>query len=357
MGLSVRLDLEGVSTFANMSYSIPFAIQWMWPLPILIGCLFAPESPWWLVRKNRIEDAKKSVLRLTSRNDPHFDADGQVSMMIHTNEIEKQISAGTSYLDCFKGTDLRRTEIACVTWLIQSCCGSTFMGYSTYFYEQAGLATSSSFDLSMAQYALGMVGTIGSWFLMSRLGRRTIYLNGSCILFILLMIIGFTAIAPASNNASRWAIGSMLLIFTFVYDLTVGPVCYALVAEVSSTRLKAKTIVLARNLYNVGGIVVNILTTYQLTPKPSGWGWSAKSAFFWAGACFLCIVWIYFRLPEPKGRTYAEMDVLFERGVSARKFSQTKADIFGGDHAVPVKEDGESEKGIGKSNVSMVEHI
>lgn len=25
---------------------IPFAIQWLWPLPILVGVIFAPESPW-----------------------------------------------------------------------------------------------------------------------------------------------------------------------------------------------------------------------------------------------------------------------------------------------------------------------
>ena len=190
----------------------------------------------------------------------------------------------------------------------------------------------------MAQYALGVVGTIGSWFLMSRAGRRTLYPHGSIILFGLLIIIGLTAIAPASNIASRWAIGSMLLIFTLIYDLTVGPVCYSLVAEVSSTRLKAKTIVLARNFYNVGGIVVNVLTTYQLTPSPSGWGWGAKSAFFWAGSCLHCIMWIFFRLPEPKGRTYGEMGVLFERGISARKFKDTKLDIFRGDHLAPVEE-------------------
>ncbi|TVY87189.1 Maltose permease [Lachnellula willkommii] len=339
------------------AYRIPFAVQWMWPLPILIGCLFAPESPWWLVRQNRIADAKKSVLRLTTRNDPDFNADSQISMMVHTNEFEKQISAGTSYRDCFKGTDRRRTEVACMTWLVQTWCGSTFMGYSTYFYQQAGLATTASFDLSMAQYALGMIGTVGSWFLMSRAGRRTLYLNGSCIMFALLIIIGFTAIAPSSNTPSRWAIGSMLLIFTFIYDLTVGPVCYALVAEVSSTRLKAKTIVIARNCYNVGGIIVNILTTYQLTPRPTGWGWGAKSAFFWAGTCFLCIAWIYFRLPEPKGRTYGEMDVLFERGVSARKFRDTKLDIFRSDHVVPVEGGEGKEKKTEKMDATMTEKI
>lgn len=338
------------------AYRIPFAIQWMWPLPILIGVIFAPESPWWLVRKGRVEDAKSALLRLTSRNDPTFNADETIAMMSHTNEIEKQISAGTSYLDCFKGVDLRRTEIACMVWMVQTLCGSTFMGYSTYFYQQAGLATVYAFDLSMAQYALGMIGTMASWFLMGRAGRRTLYLYGSITLLGLLLIIGLTAIAPSSNVPSRWAIGSMLLLFTFIYDFTVGPVCYALVAEVSSTRLKAKTIVLARNFYNVGGIIVNILTTYQLTPTPSGWGWGAKSAFFWAGSCFLCIVWIYFRLPEPKGRTYGEMDVLFERGISARKFKSTQVDIFRGDHLAPI--DSASDNGATeKQQISYLEKI
>ena len=211
-----------------------------------------------------------------------------------------------------------------------------------------------TYTFLVAQYALGMVGTFGSWFLMMRAGRRSIYLYGSCVLFCLLLIIGFTAIAPESNIASRWAIGSMLLLFTFIYDLTVGPVCYALVAEVSSTRLRSKTIVLARNVYNVGGIIVNILTTYQLTPKPSGWGWSAKSAFFWAGTCLLCVVWIYFRLPEPKGRTYGEMDILFERCVSARKFKSTNLDIFRGDHLAPIAEvDSHDEK----TAVTIVEKV
>src|ERR1700683_5337986 len=123
---------------ANLNPGIPFAIQWLWPLPILIGVVFAPESPCWLVRHGRTEDAKKALLRLTTRNDPTFNADATIAMMTHTDTIEKQISAGTSYLDCFRGVDRRRTEIACMTWMVQTLCGSTFMGYSTYFYQQAG---------------------------------------------------------------------------------------------------------------------------------------------------------------------------------------------------------------------------
>jgi len=311
----------------DWGYRIPFALQWMWPIPIAIGVALAPESPWWLVRRERREDAKKALLRLTSRaQEDKIDIDETIAMMEHTNELEKAVSAGTSYWDCFKGTDLRRTEIVCVVWAIQTLCGSTFMGYSTYFYEQAGLAEANAFTMSMAQFALGAVGTIFSWFLMTWFGRRTLYLSGQVVMTILLLIIGCLGIISKGNTAAQWVIGSMLLIYTFTYDATVGPVCYSLVAELSSTRLRAKSIVLARNLYNITGIVTNVITPRML--NPSAWNWGAKAGFFWAGSCLLCFVWTWFRLPEPKGRTYGELDILFEQRIAARKFKSAIVDPF-----------------------------
>lgn len=234
-------------------YRVPFALQWVWPLPLLIGIIFAPESPWWLVRKGRYEDAEKSLRRLTSKHDPSFDPAKTVAMMVHTDELEKEISSGTSYLDCFKGIDLRRTEIACVTWMIQTLCGSGLQGYSTQFYENAGLDTVYAFDFQMGQYSLAAIGVFTAWALMPRVGRRTLYLYGLIATFFCLLITGFLGFAPSSNTGAAWAVGSMLLIMTFIYDLTVGPVCYCLVAEISSVRLRSKTIVLARNAYNLVG--------------------------------------------------------------------------------------------------------
>lgn len=45
-----------------------------------------------------------------------------------------------------------------------------------------------------------------------------------------------------------------------------------------------------------------------------------------AGTCFLAFVWAYFRLPECKSRSYRELDILFERGIPARKFKETVVD-------------------------------
>ncbi|KAI0376330.1 sugar transporter [Hypomontagnella monticulosa] len=306
------------------AYKIPFGVQWVWPVPILVGLLFAPESPWWHVRHGNREAAKASLLRLTSRNDPNFNADETIAMIEHTNELEKRMKEGLTYRDCFKGVDLRRTEIVVGIWLVQTLGGQNLMGYFAYFLTQAGMDPSNSFSLSMGQYALGMVGTAGSWFLMSRVGRRTIHFGGLCCQLCILIIVG--SLAFPGTNGSIWAIGAMLIVFTFVYDFTVGPVTYSLISELSSTRLKAKTIVLARAAYNASNIFVNVMTNYQLSS--TAWNWGAKTAYFWAGTCLLSSIWVFFRLPEPKGRTYAELDMLFERGVPARDFAKTEIDPF-----------------------------
>jgi len=199
------------------------------------------------------------------------------------------------------------------------------MGYSTYFLEQAGVPTTKSFDFTMGQYALGMAGTMSSWFLMTRFGRRFLYIAGLIGLFILLMVIGFISLAHTNVGVPT---GAVLLVYTFVYDVTVGPVCYSLVAELSTTRLRAKSIVLARNFYNVIGILNNVITPRLVNPDAANW--KGKAGFFWAVSCFCCIIYCYFRLPEPMGRTYSELDILFENKVPARKFASTIVDPFHG---------------------------
>lgn len=101
-----------------------------WPVPILVGCFFAPESPWWLVRHNQNDSALTSIRRLTNRNHPLYDPDRTLAMIVHTNAMEKSMLQGIGYGDAFTGINLRRTEIACVAWAIQNLCGSSLMAFS-----------------------------------------------------------------------------------------------------------------------------------------------------------------------------------------------------------------------------------
>lgn len=237
--------------------------------------------------------------------------DNTIAMLRHSDEIEKELVAGTSYLDCFKGSNLRRTEIACVAWAIQAASGASLMGYSAYFFEQAGLLTSISFDFSMALYSVAIFGLFISWWVMTYAGRRTIDIGGLSMLFLVLMAVGFSSLAH--STAANYATGSLLLVFTLFYDITVGSVCFSIVAEIPSSRLRTKTSVFARIAYNIQGTINNVITPDMI--NPTYWNWKGKAGFFWAGLCFICLVWSYFRLPEPKGRIYAELDILFDESV------------------------------------------
>lgn len=301
------------------------AVQWAWPVPIIIGVFLAPESPWWLVRKGRLDEAKTALRGLTSKTDGPYSIDDQVAMMVHTNEHEKSVSEGVTYWSCFTGVDLRRTEIISCVWMIQVWCGIWFGGNVVYFLEQAGFASTKAFDFGVGENALGFCGTMCSWFVMQHVGRRTLYLWGLGIMFSILALVGFLGI-PEPSPAIGYVSGALLMLYVFTYDITVGPVCYCLVSEIPSTRLRIKSVVLARNFYNIASIVANFLNPPIL--NPTAWNLRGKGGFIWCGFCLLSFTWSYFRLPEPKGLSSGEIDVLFERKISARKFSKVKADPF-----------------------------
>lgn len=120
----------------------------------------------------------------------------------------------------------------------------------SYFLQQAGLPTDTSYAFALGQYAINMVGVLGAWFLMTLgIGRRTLYLYGLVLLCTMLFILGFLGLVPEEHRAQgSLATGSIMLVWALCYQLSVGTVCYSLVGELSARRLQIKTVVLGRNL-------------------------------------------------------------------------------------------------------------
>ncbi|PSR80793.1 general substrate transporter [Coniella lustricola] len=311
--------LKGLaSNTTEWSYKIPFAVQWVWPVPLFIAALLAPESPWYLVRAGKLESAKKSLQRL-SQPDHNVDYDATIALMVHTNKLEKEEQAGTSYLDCFKGTNRRRTEIAIMCFVSQVTDGGALAYSGTFFYEQAGLSTDLSYDLGLVGTAIAFLGVIVSWLYIARWGRRTIWLAGSCALVVCLLLIGIMACVTPQTSGLGIAESVMCIVWLGSYSMSVGPIVYTIVAEIGSTRLRTQTVVLGRSMYYFANLIGGILEPYFMSP--TAWNAKGKTAFFWGALYFLTTVWGWFRLPETKNRTFEEMDIMFQRNVPSRKFA------------------------------------
>lgn len=305
------------------SYRIPYAVQWIWPAPLFFIAIFMPESPWWQVRHGHYEAAQKTVHRLTSRSEKSK-SQQIVAMMIHTDNIERELEVGSSYWDCFRGSNLRRTEVACVTFAGQVFAGSQLAYTGTYFFEQAGMSPSAAYKLGLGGTAVAFVGTILSWFLMKRLGRRPMYLSGMGLMSVYLFVIGFLTLSKHKNVL--WAQSALCIVWLFTFSMTVGPMGWSISPEVSSARLRSKTICLARNTYYIAVLAANVTEPYMMNPL--GWNWRGETGFFWFAFAFLTFVWGWFRLTETKGRTFEELDIMFAAGIPTRKFRKYHVDAY-----------------------------
>lgn len=278
------------------AYKIPFAIQWVWPVPLLFIIWFAPESPWILLRQGKRDGAEKSLRRLVSKN-AVVDFNATLAMIQHTIDLEVETEAGTPYLDCFKGTNLRRTEITCLTRVCQIIDGTVLTGTPTYFFIQAGLSPSISFSMSVGALGLSCIGVCLSWILIYYFGRRSLYLLSISCSLVGLLGVG-TGAAVSDSATSSFVQAAIVLIMALVRFATIGPVCYAIIAEVSAVQVRSKTLSLARISYYLVQLVCNTINPYMINPKEGNW--KGKAVFFWAGTCGVMFVWAYFRLPETK---------------------------------------------------------
>ncbi|GAA5859880.1 hypothetical protein JCM8547_004370 [Rhodosporidiobolus lusitaniae] len=298
---------------SDWTYKLPFLLMFVVPIPLAIGLYFAPESPYYLARKGRIDEATAAMDRLHA---PHASINSRelVEQIAETHRIETEMKTGGTWKDCFTGVNLRRTEIAVISWTAPGLVGYVFQFYATFFFTRAGFPTDKAFALGLANYAIAFVGTVTSWFLQYKFGRRSIILYGFCSMLPLTTLVG--ALDFTTSSTGRWAQAAFLMIFFFSYGSSQGPVPYVIASESSAVKLRAKTLALARTTYYCVLISSTTLAPYFFQT----WDLKGKSAFPAAGFTLILLVWSYFRLPEMKGRSFEELDILFALRLPARKF-------------------------------------
>ena len=183
--------------------------------------------------------------------------------------------------------------------------------------------------MGVGNTAIGFTGTCIAFVLVNYMGRRSIYLYGMYLMTVIYFIIGILDCAPSynSNPGFSWAQGSLLDVWTFIYQTTVGPLTFVIISEVSSTKLRSRTIAISTAVQALASIVFTVAVPYMFNPLNGNM--RGKTFFVFAGFSFFSTIWCYMRLPESRNRTFEELDVMFERRVKTKDFA--KYDVFAGE--------------------------
>lgn len=186
--------------------------------------------------------------------------------------------------------------------------------------QLAGMSDSKAFDTSVGLSGLMVVGNLCGWYFVEKFGRRGTALWGTIILCIMLLLIGI--LASVNVNGAIWGQVACMAVWSFVYQGTIGSAAWPIAAETPTPRLRAPTQSLATIMNGLSSCIWSFALPYAVNPDQGNMG--GKIAYVFGAVLVLAIVFIYFMIPESKGRTYMEIDELWKRGISPRHFARTE---------------------------------
>ncbi|RSL59605.1 hypothetical protein CEP51_013891 [Fusarium floridanum] len=276
-----------------------------------------PESPYWYLLKGNVNKARAALERIR-RTEPDFDIDYEISSMQHLLDHQTPDNTeGTSYLDCFRGTNLRRTCTACLIMLLQQLLGYPLCGnYLTYFLKLSGV--NDAFLITVIAIICSLFACITAFVLIEKVGRRPQMLWGTFGMLICLVAVSILGWVGVGTLANGRALATFCILWNMGYFLSVGTVGWTLLGELSTARLRAKTTAIGGMSTSVSNMGWSIAIPYLVNAEEAGLG--PKAALIFLGLGGILGIVLFFIVPETKGKTYQELDELFEAGVPARKF-------------------------------------
>ena len=305
------------------SYQIPLGVMFVVPVLLSAALFFLPETPRYYVATGQEEKAAAAIQKLRGVKDGdqlHED----VAIMKKAWLEERETGSSVHFMDAFRGTDLRRTLLTIAVALGQAASGMFFMSaFSVYFFAQAGVG--KPFTWVTVSLGIALSGAILSFPAVRFLDRRHLLIGSSLVNFAVLLAIAIVyTVAPESGASGKVLIG-LCCVFVWVYGFAQGPVLWALHTEIPSQRLRSQTVGLSQGVTFVASWVSSYCSPYFINPLALNWG--PKYLYIWGCSNFILAVFVFFFIPETRGRSLEQLDELFSKEVPARKFKGYVTDL------------------------------
>jgi MFS transporter, SP family, general alpha glucoside:H+ symporter len=310
LGAIIVFGLNSLTT--DLGYLIALGMQWIFSIAPFVVAFLLPESPAYLVRGHRIDEAKHSIDRLFS---PKNDCNAILERLRVSVDEEERKSEGINYMQCFKGTDLRRTNIIIFANLLPALFGLPLLSSASYFLQQLGMKNSMSLMFLIIGIIVGFIGNLGSAWTSSSMSRRPLTIVTLLISAVFWAAMGITG-CISSDKIVSWISAAFLMIIIFTCGLGVWSTSYAIMSETSSLRLRANSQAIGGVAAYLSSIFTNFVLPYLYNPDAANL--KAKTGFFFMATSAIGAVVTWAVVPEMKGRSALDIDSLFEEKVSAR---------------------------------------
>ncbi|KAI1812570.1 MFS sugar transporter-like protein [Poronia punctata] len=312
----VSLHMKGAP-----QYIVPLAVQGL-PALFLFGLMLAcNESPRYLARKDKWEEAKRVLKRLRQLPDEHPYLQEEFQEIADQLEQERRLMGDATFWTLQKEmwlvkSNRHRAILSILLMVFQQLTGTNAINvYAPTIFEGLGIQGTSNTLLGTGVYGIVKVVACSIFliFMADSLGRRrSLIASGIGQAFCMYYIAIYVRVAPPKEGDPVPVAGYFALAFIFVFaaffQFGWGPACWILVSEIPSARLRPLNVALAAAtqwLFNF--IVARSLPVQLATLGEGGYG----TYFLYGSFGIIMIAFVWFFIPETKGVSLEHMGELF----------------------------------------------
>lgn len=300
---SVWIDYFSSFLPGDTSWRLPLAVQPIIGMTLAIGSILLPESPRWLLDKDRDEDGMRVLADLHGGGDPR-----EPRARLEFREIKENVLFMRSQGEHSYSAALRkywyRTMVACSAQMFAQLNGINVISYyAPLVFESAGWIGRDAILMAGINGIIYVCSTIPTWFLIDVLGRRVILMSGSVVTGLALAACSYFLYIDSAITPQ--AVVGCVIIFNAAFGASWGPIPWCLGPEVHVLAFRAHGTSLSTATNWFFNWVVGEMT--PVLQERIGWRLYLMHAFF----CLCSLILVYFAYPETMGVPLEEMDVLF----------------------------------------------